>query len=147
VWIKAARRDFEHFPQGAKDDLLDALTVIADGGTPGIAKPLTGLGSGGWSWPCVPGDAYRVVYALQIAREIWVIHAFKKKSKSGIKTPKAEIDLVIERLAHDPEKACPREGGGCRLFGQDHAQKSKKIASVVGSTISKNALKRLKEVQ
>lgn len=44
------------------------------------------------------GDAYRVVYALQVAKEIWVIHAFQKKSKTGIKTPKAEIDLVIERL-------------------------------------------------
>ena len=44
------------------------------------------------------GDAYRVVYALQLAAEIWVIHAFQKKSKAGIKTPKAEIELVIERL-------------------------------------------------
>ena len=99
VWIKAARRDFEDFPQRAKDDLLDALTVIADGGTPGIAKPHTGIGSGVMELALRHrGDAYRVVYALQIAREIWVIHAFKKKSKTGIKTPKAEIDLVIERL-------------------------------------------------
>jgi len=44
------------------------------------------------------GDAYRVIYTLQLAREIWVIHAFQKKSKVGIMTPKAEIDLVIERL-------------------------------------------------
>jgi phage-related protein len=84
---------------GAKDDLLDALTVIADGGKPVIAKPLTGLGSGVMELALRHrGDAYRVVYALQVAREIWVIHAFQKKSKTGIKTPKAEIDLVIERL-------------------------------------------------
>ena len=44
-WIKAARKDFEGFPQGARDDLLDALTAVADGGYPSIAKPLTGLGS------------------------------------------------------------------------------------------------------
>jgi len=99
VWIKAARRDFEDFPQGAKEDFLDALTVIADGGKPGIAKPLTGVGSAVMELALRHrGDAYRVVYALQIAREIWVIHAFQKKSKVGIKTPKAEIDLVIERL-------------------------------------------------
>ena len=44
------------------------------------------------------GDAFRVVYAVQLADEIWVVHAFQKKSKQGIKTPKHEIDLVKERL-------------------------------------------------
>ena len=43
-------------------------------------------------------DAFRVVYAVQLADEIWVIHAFQKKSKRGIKTPKHEIDLVRDRL-------------------------------------------------
>jgi phage-related protein len=99
VWIKAALRDFEDFPQGAKDDFLDALTVVAEGGHPGIAKPLTGLGSGVMELALRHrGDAYRVVYAIQIATEIWVVHAFQKKSKAGIKTPRTEIDLVIERL-------------------------------------------------
>jgi phage-related protein len=40
-----------------------------------------------------------VVYALKIGDEIWVVHAFQKKSKTGIKTPKAEIDLIRERLS------------------------------------------------
>jgi MoaA/NifB/PqqE/SkfB family radical SAM enzyme len=44
------------------------------------------------------GDAFRLVYALQIDTDIWVIHAFQKKSKSGIKTPKQETGLVHERL-------------------------------------------------
>jgi hypothetical protein len=44
------------------------------------------------------GDAFRVVYAVQLGNEIWVIHAFQKKSKQGIKTPKHEIDLVKDRL-------------------------------------------------
>ncbi len=39
-----------------------------------------------------------MVYALQIGAEIWVVHAFQKKSSAGIKTPKVEIDLVRERL-------------------------------------------------
>jgi phage-related protein len=44
------------------------------------------------------GDAFRVVYALQIDRDIWVIHAFQKESNRGMKTPKREIDLVRDRL-------------------------------------------------
>jgi phage-related protein len=44
------------------------------------------------------GDAFRVVYAVQLAAEVWVIHAFQKKSTQGIKTPKREIDLVGDRL-------------------------------------------------
>ena len=43
-------------------------------------------------------DAWRVVYVTEIAGRLWVIHAFRKKSKSGIKTPKAEIDLIGSRL-------------------------------------------------
>ncbi len=43
-------------------------------------------------------DAFRVVYALRVFEDIWVLHAFQKKSKSGIKTPTAEIDLIEDRL-------------------------------------------------
>ena len=45
-WIVAARRELEKFPQGARDRLLDALTIVADGGMPGIAKPLKGASPG-----------------------------------------------------------------------------------------------------
>ena len=44
------------------------------------------------------GDTFRVVYAMQIGTDLWVIHAFQKKSKTGIKTPQVEIDLIRERL-------------------------------------------------
>lgn len=43
-------------------------------------------------------DAFRVVYAVQLADEVWVIHAFQKKSTQGIKTPQREIDLIKDRL-------------------------------------------------
>ena len=43
-------------------------------------------------------NAYRAIYAVQLDENIWVIHAFQKKSKTGIKTPKPDIDLVKERL-------------------------------------------------
>lgn len=99
VWLKGARRDFEAFPATVQLRVRQALTVVADRGRPEVAKPLTGLGSGVLELAIKDrGDAYRVVYAVQIADEIWVVHAFQKKSKSGIATPKAEIDLVRERL-------------------------------------------------
>ena len=44
------------------------------------------------------GDAFRVVFAVQLGADLWVIHAFQKKSKTGIKTPKHEIDLIDARL-------------------------------------------------
>ena len=44
------------------------------------------------------GNAYRVMYVVQIADEIWVIHTFQKKSTQGIKTPRHEIDLIKNRL-------------------------------------------------
>ena len=44
------------------------------------------------------GDAFRVGYAVQLAEEIWVVHAFYKKSTQGIQTPKREIDLIKDRL-------------------------------------------------
>jgi predicted XRE-type DNA-binding protein len=44
AWIKAARKDFKEFPSGARQDLAQALTIVAGGGHPDIAKPLTGIG-------------------------------------------------------------------------------------------------------
>ena len=98
-WIKAARKDFVGFPAGAQDEMLRALTIVAEGGHPDIAKPLKGVGSGILELAVrFRGDAYRVVYAIQLGDDVWVIHAFQKKSKTGIKTAGYEIDLVRERL-------------------------------------------------
>ncbi|MCX6625798.1 MAG: type II toxin-antitoxin system RelE/ParE family toxin [Acidobacteria bacterium] len=98
-WLKAARNDFEKFPEGAKTVCLTALTVAAEGGRADIVKPLRGIGSGVLEIALpFKGDAFRVVYTLQLGQDIWVIHAFQKKSTVGIKTPKREIDLVRDRL-------------------------------------------------
>jgi phage-related protein len=98
-WIKAARKDFEKFPEGARTEILRALTIAAEGGKADIAKPLKGLESGVFE-VALPyrGNAYRTVYALQLGADLWVLHAFQKKSKTGIKTPKEEIELVRARL-------------------------------------------------
>jgi phage-related protein len=98
-WLKSAWRDFSDFPISAQDRAANALTYIAEGATPDIAKPLAGLGSGIWELAIrSEGNAYRVIYALQLDDDIWVIHAFQKKSKKGIATPKREIDLVQQRI-------------------------------------------------
>ena len=76
-----------------------ALTMAAEGGKADIAKPMQGLGSGVFEIALAfRSDAFRVIYAVQLARELGVIRAFPKKSTRGIKTPKREIDLVGERL-------------------------------------------------
>jgi phage-related protein len=98
-WIKAARKDFEEFPAEAQTICLTALTIAVENGKADIAKPLKGLGAGVFEI-ALPfrGNAFRVVYAVQIADEIWVLHAFQKKSTQGIKTPQREIDLIESRL-------------------------------------------------
>jgi phage-related protein len=75
------------------------LTIAAEGGKADIAKPMRGLGRGVFEIALpFDGDAYRVVYALQLAEEVWVVHAFQKKSTQGIKTPRRHLDLIEERL-------------------------------------------------
>ena len=98
-WLKGARKDFVDFPDGAQIDMARALTILAEGRMPDIAKALAGFGSGVMELALRHrGDAFRVVYALQIDTDIWVVHAFQKKSKSGIKTPQQDIDLIHARL-------------------------------------------------
>ena len=98
-WIKAARKAFEDFPLEAQDDILAALTVAADGGFPANAKPMKGLGSGIYEIALRHRtDAYRAVYTVQFKDALWVVHAFQKKSKSGIKTPKQDIDVILDRI-------------------------------------------------
>ena len=98
-WLTRARKAFQGFPGGARETMMDALTVAAEGGMAGIAKPMKGLGSGVFE-VALPyrGNAFRVVYAAQLGDELWVIHAFQKKSTQGIRTPKHEIDLIKDRL-------------------------------------------------
>lgn len=98
-WIRAALRDFQAFPEDVRSITLTALTIAAEGGKADIAKAMHGLGSAVFEVAIAfRGDAFRVVYTIQLADEIWVIHAFQKKSTKGIKTPKREIDLVKDRL-------------------------------------------------
>lgn len=98
-WIKAARKDFEKFPPDVQEDMLNALTIAAEGGKADVVKPFRGIDGGVFEIVTkYRGDAFRSVYAVKIDTDIWVIHAFQKKSKTGIKTPKEDVDLIHERL-------------------------------------------------
>ena len=98
-WVKAARRDFEQFPKDVQSDMFDALTVAAEGGKSDKAKPFKGVEGGVFEIALrYRSDAFRTLYAVKIDADVWVIHAFQKKSKSGIKTPHMEVDLIRDRL-------------------------------------------------
>ena len=98
-WIKAARKDFDKFPLDVQGDMLNALTIAAEGGKADIAKPFKGVDGGVFEIALKQrGNAYRVLYAVKLRADIWVIHAFQKKSKTGIKTPQTEVDLIRDRL-------------------------------------------------
>lgn len=98
-WLKAARKEFEGFPVDAQEICWAALTIAAEGGKADIAKPMKGMGSGVFEIALgFRGNAFRVIYAVQIDNDLWVIHVFQKKSKARIKTPQQEVDLIKERL-------------------------------------------------
>ena len=89
----------ETFPDGAGQLCLAALTIAAEGGKAEVAKPMHGMGSGVFEIALrYRGDAFRVIYAVPLADEIWVLQAFRKKSTQGIKTQQREIDLIRGRL-------------------------------------------------
>ncbi len=98
-WIKITRSDFDEFPEDVRNDMMSALTIAAEGSKSDKAKPFKGTDGGAFEITLKSrGDEYRVIYALKVDVDIWVIHAFKKKSKKGIKTPQIEVDLIRERL-------------------------------------------------
>lgn len=87
-WYKTARKNFERFPKAVRDRINTALTIAAEGRKADIAKPMTGLGSGILEIALRhKTNAYRTVYAVEIAGALWVVHTFQKKSKTVIKTP------------------------------------------------------------
>lgn len=98
-WIKAALRDFQEFPKAVQEQMVTALRLAAHGEKADTAKPMKALGAGVYEIALAyRGNAYRAVYTVRRGADIWVVHAFQKKSKSGIKTPQLEIDLIIIRL-------------------------------------------------
>ncbi len=98
-WIKQARKEFIKFPENVQIQIKTALDVALEGEKADIAKPLKGFPSSVFEIAIqYQSNAYRSVYAVKLGRDIWVIHVFQKKSKTGIKTPQLEIDLIRSRI-------------------------------------------------
>lgn len=97
--MKAALKEYNRFPIPVREHILTALRLAVRGEKATTAKPMKGFGAGVFEISVsYRTDAYRVVYAVRIGEDIWVAHAFQKKSTQGIKTPKKEIDLVRDRI-------------------------------------------------
>lgn len=98
-WLNAAWRSFEGFPEEVRRQIAFGLDRAAEGGKADNAKPLHGIDGGVFEITANDrSGTYRAVYVVKIGADIWVVHAFKKKSVRGTKTPQREIDLIRERI-------------------------------------------------
>ncbi len=98
-WVGSSKDDLLAFPEAVKDEIGTALSVAQFGGTHPSAKPWKGQGSG--VFEIVEdhrGDTYRAVYTVRFEDFVYVIHAFQKKSPSGIRTSRRDVELVARRL-------------------------------------------------
>jgi phage-related protein len=98
-WIGSSKGDLMAFPEEVVDNIGYALSAVQHGGYPPSAKPWKGLGSG--VHEIVEGDqsgTFRLVYAVRFRKAVYVLHAFQKKSPSGVRTARTDIDLIEKRL-------------------------------------------------
>lgn len=99
-WIASSKRDYLAFPEAVQSEMGYALGVAQLGGKHPKAKPWKGQGPGVFELvESYDGDAYRAIYTVRFEEAIYVLHAFQKKSPSGIRTAQTDIDLVAARLA------------------------------------------------
>lgn len=98
-WIASSKRDYGEFPPRVQDTLGFELFLAQTGQHPPSAKPLKGLGSRVVELiEDFDGNTYRTVYTVRFQEAVYVLHAFKKKSKRGVATPKSDIELIKRRL-------------------------------------------------
>jgi len=100
-WVGSSQKDLRSFPPEVRRDVGHALYAAQKGEIDPAAKPLKGFGGHSVMEIVAPfdGNTWRAVYTVRFRDTVYVLHAFQKKSKSGIATPKAEIDLIRQRLA------------------------------------------------
>lgn len=110
VWLGDSLRALKSFPAGVQDEVGYALFLAQRGEKHVSAKPLKGLGSGVLEVVSdYRGDTFRAVYTVRLADRVFVLHAFQKKSKQGIATPQAEIELIQQRLKRAIEMSQAKE--------------------------------------
>ncbi|RUS92607.1 hypothetical protein DSM106972_098620 [Dulcicalothrix desertica PCC 7102] len=100
-----SRKNIREFPEDVQKSVGYALQLVQAGETPMEAKRFKGVGSGVYEIvKRYDTDTYRAVYAVKIGEKVYVLHAFQKKSKQGIKTPQADIDLIKQRYKDAQER-------------------------------------------
>ena len=99
-WVGSAKRDLDAMPEDVKDVFGHAIDLAQAGSKHQDAKVMTGFGSAGVLEVVEDdrGDTYRAVYMVKFSGWVYVLHCFQKKSKTGIKTPKEDLDLIHARL-------------------------------------------------
>ena len=99
-WIGSAKKDLLALPEEVVDVFGYALYLAQTGSKHDQAIPLRGFGSAGVLEVVEDrrGDTYRAVYTVRFAVRVFVLHVFQKKSRSGIATPKPDLDLIRKRL-------------------------------------------------
>src|SRR6185437_559599 len=98
-WTGSSKEDLLAFPEAVIDEIGTALSVAQFGGKYLSAKPWRGEGPG--VFEVVEdhrADTYRAVYTVKFESAVYVLHAFQKKSPSGIKTARKDIELAAQRL-------------------------------------------------
>ncbi|MBA2398209.1 MAG: type II toxin-antitoxin system RelE/ParE family toxin [Bradyrhizobium sp.] len=98
VFVGASRKDLQGFPAPVRSEIGQALFEAQLGDHPHSAKPLKGLSGVLEIRDNFDGDTYRDVYTVRLEGVLYVLHAFQKKSTSGIATPQRHMDLVKQRL-------------------------------------------------
>ena len=98
VWIGSSHEDLTEFPPEVQHEMGYALYVAQEGDKHPKAKPLKGFSSVMEIRSSYRANTYRAVYTTNIGDAIYVLHAFQKKAKRGIQTPKKEIALIKRRL-------------------------------------------------
>ena len=100
IWLGSSRQDLRRFPDPAQDHIGYALYVAQRGGKHRDAKPLTGFGGASVAEIVSDyrGDTFRAVYTMRYAGRVYILHAFQKRSKTGRRTTRADMDLIKQRL-------------------------------------------------
>ena len=105
-WVASSRKDLRTFPEAVQRAMGYALFRAQEGKKASSAKPWRGIIKGAGVLEIVEDhdtNTFRVLYTVRFAGAVYVLHAFQKKSKKGIKTAKSELDLIHKRFKASQE--------------------------------------------
>jgi phage-related protein len=105
IWIGASKKELLEFPEEVIDEVGYILYRVQNNQNHPNIKALKGFNGVFEIVSDYQTDTYRTAYAIKLSNAIFILHAFQKKSKSGIKTPKQNVNLIKERLKKAQEIA------------------------------------------